>query len=191
MRYGIVRSAESLPAPTDQREILESHGCETVIEEPATGPMAAKRLERLIPTFEAGDELMLPGLDVFLMTTADIAMALQDLLEANVVIKIATGPSTATEVRPGDPSAQIICALADHERRRPSRSVPENRPRGAGGSRNPLSRYQIEYARKLYARGTPLRAIGLLFQVSPDTIWKLVGGFSGLSIWAAAVLPGL
>lgn len=175
MRYGIVREAESLPPPASQKLVLKAHGCDTLIEEASPGALAAKRLEELIAGLRPDDELLLPSLDVFLMTSAEIALALQDLLDAKITVRIANGALAATVLRPGDSSALLVALLADHERRRPTSVVQDSRPRSAGGSRKPLSRYQIEYARKLYAKGTPLRAIGLLFQVSPDTIWKVVG----------------
>jgi hypothetical protein len=179
MRYGIVREADSLPPAASQRQMLKAQGCDTLIEESGAGALPARRLEELIASLRPGDELLLPSLDVFLMTTAEIALVLQDLLDAKVVVKIANGALPAAVLRPGDHSAGMIALLADYERRRPTTTVQDSRPRSAGGSRKPLSRYQIEYARKLYAKGTPLRSIGLLFQVSPDTIWKVVGGLAG------------
>jgi hypothetical protein len=191
MRYGIVRDAESLPPPPDQKLILNAHGCEMLIEEYATGPATAKRMERLVAALKSGDELVLPGLDVFCLTTGEIALILQSLLSAGIAVTVATSPESATVLRNGDNGIQVVTLLAEHERRRPSHVVNDSRPRSVGGSRNPLSRYQVEYARKLYAKGTPLRSIGLLFQVSPDVIWKVIGAFAGP--WACVLLnlPGL
>ena len=65
----------------------------------------------------------------------------------------------------------LVCAIADHERGRnvsPAKSVHQ------GGSRNRLSKYQMEYARRLYAEGESLRVIGLLFQLSPNHVLDVV-----------------
>jgi DNA invertase Pin-like site-specific DNA recombinase len=175
MRYGIVREADSLPPPASQKLILKAHGCDALIEEEGAGALTGRRLEELISGLRPGDELLLPSLDIFLMTTAEVALALQDLLDAKLIVKVANGALAATLVRQGDASAGLVAMLADHERRRPTTIVQDSRPRSAGGSRKPLSRYQIEYARKLYAKGEPLRAIGLLFQVAPTEVAELLG----------------
>jgi hypothetical protein len=56
----------------------------------------------------------------------------------------------------------------DHRRGKP------NAQNADGGSRNPLSRFQITYARKPYKQGAPVRPIGLIFQLSPDVVLELV-----------------
>ena len=68
-----------------------------------------------------------------------------------------------------EPEQRLIELLAEGEDRR------RGRPTGQafrGESMNPLTAYQIEYARKLYRQGVPLRTIGMLFQLAPAELWS-------------------
>jgi hypothetical protein len=175
MRYGIIRDASFLPAATDQRAILQALGCDLIIQERGADPDAAQRIDRLLATAKAGDDVVVQSLMVLLRSTGELVQALRDILARGARILIAGGAHDVVAIEPDPPLLELLELLADHESRRPA--GPALRPRGriGGGSRNPLSPYQIDYARKLHGDGASLRAIGLLFQLSPQDVLRLIG----------------
>ena len=174
MRYGLIREATFLLPPLEQRRILEALACDTIIHERNSGFEGARRITRLLFSLSSGDELAVQHLGVFLCSTGEVARHLRDLLEIGAHIVVASAPDQAVRLSPMPALVQALTLLADHESLRPN--VPLARPPGriGGGSRKPLSQYQIEYARKLHNQGASLRSIGQLFQVSPEDIWKLI-----------------
>lgn len=174
MRYGLIRDASFLPSPSDQRRILEALPCDSIVHERNSGFEGARRVTRLLFSLKSGDELAVQHLGVFLCSTGEVARHLRDLLEIGASIVVAGGPDQMVRLSPSQDVIQALVLLAEHEALRPN--VPLARPLGriGGGSRKPLSQYQIEYARKLHNQGASLRSIGQLFQVSPEDVWKLI-----------------
>lgn len=174
MRYGLIRDAAFLPSPSEQRVILEGLACDSIVHERNNGVEGARRVARLLFGLKPGDELVVQNLGAFLSSTGEVARRLRDILEIGASILVASAPGQVTRLGPSEAAIQTLALLADHEALRPN--VPLNRPSGriGGGSRKPLSQYQIEYARKLHNQGASLRSIGQLFQISPEDIWKLI-----------------
>lgn len=175
MRYGVVRECASLPPPAVQRRLLEAAACDVVLQESSPTPESQRRLARLLFGLKTGDEVLVHSLDVFQRSTGELAQLIRNFLEVGVSLRIVGERSEPDALKPSENVLKVLSLLAEHESRRPSRL-----PAGAGsrfnsGSRNALSKYQTDYARKLHREGASLRAIGLLFQVSPDEVWAAIG----------------
>ncbi len=171
MKLGIVREALYLPAPASQRQALAAHGCANVREEQGSDFVADRRIQRLVCALHAGDEVMVYSLGVLVRPQGRPGRVLRDILEAGVILTLAPSRTAPVSFRADTDIMALVCAIADHERGRnvsPAKSVHQ------GGSRNRLSKYQMEYARRLYAEGESLRVIGLLFQLSPNHVLDVV-----------------
>lgn len=175
MRYGIVRESPSLPPPGVQRRALEAAACDVILQEGPPTPEAQRRLARLLFGLKAGDEVLVHCLDVFQRSTGELAQMIRGFLEVGVTLRIVGERAEPEVLKPSENVLRVLSLLAEHESRRPARHPPGASSRSNSGSRNPLSKYQIEYARKLHREGASLRSIGLLFQVSPNEIWEAIG----------------
>jgi len=175
LRYGIVREVEGLAPPLRQRALFEQAQCDLILQEGPATPEAQRRLGRLLAGLEAGDEVIVQSLDAFQRSTGELAQLIRTFLEVGVVLRIVGGPDESEVLPPAENVRRVLALLAEHEARRPSRSPAGSASRANSGSRKPLSKYQIEYARKLHREGTSLRSLSLLFQVSPNEVWEAIG----------------
>lgn len=175
MRYGIVREGPSLPPPAVQRRVLEGAACDVILQEGQPTAEAQRRLARLLFGLKPGDEVLVHCLDVFQRSTGELAQLIRNFLEVGVTLRIVGDNSEPEALKPAESVLRVLSLLAEHESRRPTRSPAGASSRLNSGSRNPLSKYQIDYARKLHREGASLRSIGLLFQVSPNEIWDIIG----------------
>ncbi|MFZ3008520.1 MAG: recombinase family protein [Phenylobacterium sp.] len=173
MRYGITVEGPHPPSAEVQRMLLESHGCDVVVEEPAMTPDARRRLLRLVARLKRGDELVVHGLEVLGQTTGALVHLLREVFRAGAAVVVAREAEQKVRFVPDANLTALIDALADHEA---GQALPTRlrRRRGEAGRRMQLTAHQIEYARKLHAEGASPRAIGLLFQVAPDDLWQIL-----------------
>lgn len=170
LRLGIVRDAYFLPPVTEQRDAIVAAGCDDIREDTGSDFVADRRIQRLLFQLSPGDEAVVFALGVISRPQGRVAHVLRDLLEAGVTLRIAR--PNEQKVLDSDPSAvEVISLLAEHER---ERGAAQRKSVHHGGSRNALSKYQVEYARKMYADGESLRSIGLLFQLSPNHVLDVV-----------------
>ncbi len=174
MRYGIVREAPSLPPVAAQRRLLDAVGCDVVLQEAHPTPEAQRRLARLLFGLKSGDEVRVHSLDVFQRSTGELAQMIRNFLEVGVTLQVLGDTADGEPLEPSETVLKVLSLLAEHEVRRPSR-LPAGASSLKSGSRNALSKYQLDYARKLYREGASLRSIGLLFQVSPSEVWEAIG----------------
>ncbi|ACG77079.1 site-specific recombinase, resolvase family [Phenylobacterium zucineum HLK1] len=175
MRYGVVRESPSLPPPAVQRRLLDGAACDVVLQEGQPTPEAQRRLARLLFGLKPGDEVLVHSLDVFQRSTGELAQLIRNFLEVGVSLRIVGDRAEGEALKPEQNVLKVLSLLAEHESRRPSRTPPGAGSRFNSGSRNALSKYQVDYARKLYREGASLRSIGLLFQVSPNEVWAAIG----------------
>jgi hypothetical protein len=171
MRYGIMVVGPQLPTADVQRTFLAPR-CDVIVEELAMTPEARRRLGRLIARLKRGDELVVSGLGVFGQTTAGLMQTLRDVLSRGAGVVVVGSSEEETRFAPDAGLLAFINAVADHETYQTPASLP--RRRGDVGRRVHLTAYQIEYARKLHAEGASARAIGLLFQVTPDDVSQIL-----------------
>lgn len=175
MRYGIIVEGPQSPSAEVQRLRLAQHACDVVVEEPAMTPDARRRLLRLIARLKPRDELAVHGLEVFGQTTGAIIHLLREVFRKGAGVIVAREAEEPMRFEPQPGLLALVDALADHEASQTLPPVPRRR-RGEAGRRMQLTAHQIEYARKLHAEGASPRAIGLLFQVAPDDIWRILDG---------------
>ncbi|WP_374467862.1 recombinase family protein [Phenylobacterium sp.] len=164
-----------MPPPVAQRRLLEAAQCDLVLEEGPPTPEAQRRLARLLSGLKVGDEVLVHSLDAFQRTTGELAQLIRTFLELGVSLRIVSAADEVETLPPAENVRKVLALLADHEARRPTRLPPGSASSRNAGSRKPLSKYQVEYARKLHREGTSLRSISLLFQVSPNEVWEAIG----------------
>ncbi len=170
MRYGVVRISSDLPPPSLQRRLIEAAGCDLILDEGhplVANPQALRRkLERL----DAGDEILVHGLEAFDQTTGGLARLLRRLFEAGVTLRIVGGTRIET-LAPDGPIPRVLALLADYESRRPTAQTVRRRARSHG---SPLTQHQLKFAREMHRRGHSIRAIGLLFRLAPSEVAALL-----------------
>lgn len=153
---------------------MEALSCDVVLQEREATGEAVRRVDRLLFGVKPGDEVVVQSLMVFLKTTGEVVQTLRNLLDLDASVIVASSLEDQFRMEPQAPVIAALNLLAEHESRRPIQTLAKPAGRIGGGSRKPLSPYQVKYARKLHAEGESLRAIGLLFQISPQDVWELV-----------------
>ncbi len=175
MRLGVILDSSQLPSIAIQTSILQAHGCDEIFCEGRATPYANRRLARLLLRLKRGDELVVHSLEALDLDTGELIRRLSAMVEVGVGLRIAFDQKTSRLFAPDAETAVLLAALAEHERRRLPSDRPARRRRSPAGGALALTSYQIEYARRMYMEGASPRSIGLLFQASPDDIWRLVG----------------
>lgn len=174
-RIGLARSHPSLPDIERQRGLLaEAGGCSIVIDL-AAGAAGEKRLERSLAALPKGTTLCVISLDVFGRSLPDLVRLLRDLGELSISIAIVNAKEGETLFRPRKDVVELLRRLSAYNGRTPGPTT--DGPQWYGRSFRPaarFSRHQVLHARKLYGEGMSLRAIGLIFQTSPEEVWKVV-----------------
>jgi hypothetical protein len=170
MRYGVVRSSPELPPPSVQRRLIEAVGCDIIVEEGDPHVASHRSLLVLLFGLRRGDEVVVHGLECLDATTGELARLIRRFFEAGVTLKI-VGGSRLEALAPTGAIPRALALLADHEMRRPRRTATRRRTRSADAS---LTQHQLRFARDMHRRGHSMRAIGLLFRLSPNEVTKLL-----------------
>jgi hypothetical protein len=170
MRYGVVRTSPDLPPPSVQRRLVQAAGCDVVLDE-GGAPIATHRsLLNLLFGLQRGDEVVVHGLECLDATTGELARLIRRFFEVGVTLKIVGGSRLET-LAPNGAIPRALALLADHETRRPHQAATRRRARSTDA---PLTQHQLKFAREMHRRGQSMRAIGLLFQLSPNEVAKLL-----------------
>jgi hypothetical protein len=170
MRYGVVRSSPELPPPSVQRRLIEAVGCDIVLEEGDPNVASHRSLLVLLFGLRRGDEVVVHGLECLDATTGELARLIRRFFEAGVTLKI-VGGSRLEALAPTGAIPRALALLADHEARRPRRTATRRRTRSTDAA---LTQHQLKFARDMHRRGHSMRAIGLLFRLSPNEVAKLL-----------------
>lgn len=170
MRYGVVRSSPELPPPSVQRRLIETAGCDIILQEGDPQASSHRRLLTLLLSLNRGDELIVHGLESLDATTGELACLLRRFFEAGVTLKI-VGGSQSEILSPSGPIPRALALLADHETRRPAKVAGHRRSWAADA---PLTQHQLKFARDMHRRGHSMRAIGLLFRLAPNEVARLL-----------------
>lgn len=169
MRYGVIRTSPDLPTPSVQRRLIETAGCDIILEQGQPPAANHRSLLTLLFGLQRGDEVVVHGLESLDATTGELARLIRRFFEAGVTLKI-VGGSQVEVLAPVAAIPRALALLADHESRRPA-ATRERRPRA---SDSPLTQHQLKFARDMHRRGHSMRAIGLLFRLAPNEIAKLL-----------------
>lgn len=174
-RIGLTRAHPSLPTVERQGDILTTIGrCDALIEV-ERGVAGDKRLEKTLATLGAGTTVCVVSIDAFGRPIGDLVRLLRDLAELSISVAIVGGAEGETVIRPKSDVIELLRQL----------SACSGRSHGATGegarwygrsfrSATQFNRHQVLHARKLYGEGLSLRAIGLIFETSPEEVWKVV-----------------
>ena len=174
-RIGLARSHPSLPDIERQRDLLaEAGGCSVVVDV-AAGAAGEKRLEKSLAALPKGTTICVASLDVFGKSLPDMVRLLRDLGELSITIAIVSAKDGETLLQPRKEVVQLLRHLSAYNGRVPGPSADGPHWYGrAFRTAAQFNRHQILHARKLYGEGMSLRAIGLIFQTSPEEVWKVV-----------------
>lgn len=184
MRYGVVRVSPELPSPNVQRRLIETAGCDVLLEERAPSAASQRNLFHLLQGLKAGDEVLVHALSAFEATTGELARLLRRFFEAGVTLRL-TGGSRVESLAPDGAIPRALVMLADHETARPAREPTRRRPRTRDAVLTP---HQLKFARDMHRRGHSMRAIGLLFQLSPNEVAEQIRGRNGATHEADTVV---
>lgn len=187
MRYGVVRSSPDLPPPSVQRRLVMTAGCDLVLEEGDPNVASHRSLLALLFGLGRGDEVIVHGLECLDATTGELARLIRRFFEAGVTLRIVGGSQIET-LAPTGAIPRALALLADHETRRPHRATGRRRTRNTDA---PLTQHQLKFARDMHRRGHSMRAIGLLFRLSPNEIAKLLRASPSPDIESDALEPPL
>lgn len=171
MRYGLIRISPDLPSAALQRRLVEMTGCDVMLEERSSSPAGQRILMQLLQGLKAGDEVIVHSLECFNADLGELVRLLSRFHEADVTLRLVGGPQVES-LSPHGPMPQALALLAQHEARH--RAPPATRRR-ARSSPAPLTSHQLRFARDMRRQGHSMRAIGLLFQLSPEEITALIG----------------
>ncbi|WP_269716776.1 hypothetical protein [Caulobacter sp. NIBR2454] len=164
MRYGLIACGLPDLPEREQRAVLERARATVLLKAFAGGGAEARKLEDQLFALRAGDELVVQDLSAFLRETDSLIRLLGDLMEIGVVVILASEDGSCTELS-GSGATALLRAL---------RGLANIPTRSEQPGRRRFSVFQIDYARRLYDEGRSLRFIGMIFQASPDEIWKVV-----------------
>jgi len=172
MRYGVVRVSPGLPPPNVQRRLIETAGCDVVLEERLSTSSSQSILFQLLYGLKLGDEVLVHDLSSFEANTGELARLLRHFFEAGVTLRL-TGGSRVESLAPDGSIPRALVMLADHETRRPSHEPARRKARVKD---TPLTQHQLRFARDMHRHGHSMRSIGLLFQLAPSEIAELIRG---------------
>lgn len=171
MRYRIVCGGEGLPPLEAQRAQVADSAYDIELDGQIVTHAGGRTLRRHLGQLQAGDEILFWGLEVLQLSTVELLPVLLRFLDLGVAITLTRGSSPET-LRGEADAPRALALLAEHEARRPTRASAFRRP---SRSERALSPYQLGYARKLLRQGDSLRAVSMLFQVSPEDLNDLMG----------------
>ncbi len=171
MRYGLIRIAPGLPSAVQQRRDLEATGCDVVLEERSTTLAGRRILMPLLQGLKDGDEVVVHSLECLDIELGELVRLLSRFHEAGVTLRL-VGSGGVENLTPHGPMPRILAVLAEHEARH---RKPASSRRRARATSSPLTAHQLKFARDMRRRGHSLRAIGLVFQLSPEEITALIG----------------
>lgn len=178
VRLGLARNHPSLPDIDRQRELLIAEGgCASVVDIEA-GAAAERRLEKSLAALPPDSVVCVVSLDVLGRPLPDLVRLLRDLGELSISVAIVSPKEGETLLVPQEDVVRLLRHLSAYNGRQFSS------PPGSNGGTNwygrsfraagDFNRHQVVHARKLYGEGMSLREIGLIFQTSPEEVWKVV-----------------
>lgn len=170
MRYGLIRISADLPPADVQRHLIEMTGCDVMLEERSSASQGRNVLMQLLHGLRDGDEVVVHSLEAFDAGLGQLIRLLYRFHEAGVTLRLVGGEQVES-FKPRGPIPRVLALLADHEARHraPPPTRRRQRPDGA-----PLTLHQLRFARELHRRGNSMRAIGLVFRLSPGEIAALL-----------------
>lgn len=175
MRYGYARVSSDDQNLDRQRVALGREDCAQVVEETMSGLRARRRLDALLGTLKAGDELIVTEIDRLGRGTGDVIMMMDELTRRGIVLRILAVPSLDITTDDGRLIADILASFAAHERRRTRRRQEQGiaAAKAAGrhlGRPRKLNGQQIVEARARIEADEPARLVARAYGVDVKTL---------------------
>lgn len=175
MRYGYARVSTEEQSLARQRQALDAAGCAMIVEEIQSGVRARLRLDALLHSLKAGDELVVTELDRLGRSTGDAIVLMDELIRRGVVLQVLALPSLDIRTNDGRLIADILASLAAHERRRTRerqrQGIEAAKSAGRHLGRPPkMNGQQIAEARARLANNEGPRVVARAYGVSPSTL---------------------
>lgn len=195
MRYGYARVSSDDQNLDRQRLALAREDCAQVIEETMSGVKARHRLDALLGTLKAGDELIVTEIDRLGRGTGDVIMMMDELTRRGVVLRILAVPSLDISTDDGRLIADILASFAAHERRRTRRRQEQGiaAARAAGrhlGRPRKLNGQQIAEARARIDADEPARVVARAYGMDVKTLRSTLHAYRATETHAQSGVHG-
>ena len=182
MIYGYARVSTGAQDLTSQLAQLKAAGCEKVYREKLTGTTADRpQLQKLISKLTHGDVVIIPAVDRLSRDTTDLLIIAREMQKAGAGIRSLAEPFLDTTSDFAEIVFAILGVAAKLERRRilerTARGRADAKGKGVKFGRKPklTPHQQREAIRRRDVDGETLRSIARNYNVSPQTISRLVG----------------
>ena len=168
-----MRESSLLPSLDQQAEAVSHAACDELKVERGSETASERRVHQFIRSLGKNDEVIVAALGVLGRTSGRCAVAIRQLFEQGAFVTVFDARGVSVTFRGEREALELALLLAGYETAIPSRPLV----RGPAAEKPEpetlqLSKYQLAYARKLYAQGESLRSIGLLFRAPPTQLWR-------------------
>jgi DNA invertase Pin-like site-specific DNA recombinase len=179
MIYGYARVSTDAQTLDAQTEALTAAGAMKVYSEKQSGAQADRpALRRVLMAMDAGDVLLVTGLDRLARSTLDLLNVLDQVSKRKAGFRSLSDAWADTTTPHGRLMLTVLGGLAEFERSLILTRTGEGRARAMArgvrfGRKPKLTAHQIAEARKRREAGEALSDIGRSFNVSHSTISRL------------------
>ena len=174
MRFGYARVSSDDKNLDRQRVALGREDCAHVVEATMSSVMTRRRLDALLGTLKAGDELIVTEVDRLGRGTGNVIMILDELTRRGIILRILAIPSLDISTDDGL-IADILASFAAHERRRTSRRQEQGIAAAGPAGRHlerprKLNGQQVAEARLRIKADEPARSVARAYGVDVKTL---------------------
>ena len=155
--------------------MLAAQGCDRIVEEIESGVKARKRLDALLASLQAGDDLIIEQIDRLGRTAVEVILVMDELHRRGSVLRILALPALDYSTPHGKYVAQTFAALAEmirgdlRQRQRQGIEAAKRAGRHLGRPRK-LNGQQIAEARSRIEGKEPVRIVARAYGVTPKTL---------------------
>ena len=179
MLIGYARVSTTSQNLESQIEHLQAEGCETIFQEKLTGfDRRRPQLEKMLGSIQAGDTLLVTGLDRLARSTNDLFAITQKVEAAEASFRSLREPWADTTSSMGKFLLTVFAGLSELERNIINERTEEGRAsakkRGVKfGRKFKLTPHQQDQVRAMLKDGQSIRAIARTFNVGVATIDRI------------------
>lgn len=175
MRYGYARISTDDQHLDRQRHLLVSESCDQVVEEVESGAKARRRLDTLVASLQAGDELMVEQIDRLGRTAGATILLMDELHRRGVKLRVLSLPLIDYDTPSGRFVAMTFAALAElfrsEQKLRQRQGIEAARRAGRHlGRKQKMNGQQVAEARQRIEDGEAVRVVARAYNVTPKTL---------------------
>ena len=181
MIYGYARVSTDAQDLTNQVAQLTAEGCEKIFKEKVSGATADRpQLKKLMASIGPGDMVVIPAVDRLSRDTTDLLVIARELLKVGAGLRSLAEPIVDTTSDFAEVVLAILGVAAKLERRRiaerTARGRADAKAQGIKFGRKPklTIHQQLEAVKRRDVDGETLRSIGRSYNVSAQTIGRLL-----------------